>query len=73
MCTGGGGTITTVQKSDPLPTQVTDVTTSTTSAQQQANTKQRKKRGISSNYLSADRNTTLGELVSNATGRQTLG
>ena len=72
MCTGGGGS-TTVQKSDPLPTPVSDAQTSSTSAQQQANTKQRKKRGISSNYLSADRNTTLGELVSNATGRQTLG
>lgn len=72
MCSGGGGSYT-VQKSDPLPTQVSDASTSEVSSTQQANTKQRKKRGISSNYLSSDRNTILGDLASGSSGRQTLG
>lgn len=80
MCTGGGSSTTTVQKSDPLPTSVTDASTSTASAEQQANEKQRKKRGVSSNYLSSDRGTILGGLADSSgssananAGRQTLG
>ncbi len=78
MCTGGGGSYTTtVEKSDPLPTSVTSVSdaSSSVSAEQQANDKQRKKRGISSNYLSSDRGTILGGLndSSSTGGRQTLG
>lgn len=75
MCTGGHGSTTTVQKSDPLPTSVTDASTSATSAEQTANEKQRKKRGSSDNYLSNDRATILGGLADggNAQGRQTLG
>lgn len=76
MCTGGGGSTMTVQKSDPLPTSVTDASTSATNAEQDANEKLRKKRGVSSNYLSNDRQTILGSLAgdgSNNQGRQTLG
>lgn len=75
MCGGGGGTETVVQKSDPLPVSVTSVSDASTSAEQAATNKQRKKRGQSSNALSTDRSTILGTLSNdtNSTSRNTLG
>lgn len=74
MCTGGGGSTTTVQKSDPLPTAVTDVTSANTNADAEANRKQRRKRGNANNIISTDRGTILGGLTDQATSsRNTLG
>ena len=74
MCGGGGGGHTVVQKSDPLPTAVTDVTSANTNAEQEANQKQRRKRGNLSNILSTDRGTILGgSSDQQTTTRKTLG
>nr|DAV69299.1 MAG TPA: hypothetical protein [Caudoviricetes sp.] len=75
MCMGGGGggsyTAPVAPKVDPVPTAVTDSGQNST---QRVSKEQRRKKGQSSNVLSADRDTILGSAEGTAgTSRTTLG
>lgn len=77
MCSGGGGGSYQAPKVDPAPTAVQSADTGVDTS---ASNKQRKKRGLSSNFLSNDRGsaaTILGSAIGggNADGgaRKTLG
>lgn len=76
MCMGGGGggsyTAPPAPKVDPVPTAVTDSGQNST---QRVSKEQRRKKGQSSNVLSADRDTILGTVggSSTTTNRTTLG
>lgn len=75
MCMGGGGggsyTAPPAPKADPVPTAVVDSGQNST---QRVSKEQRRKKGQSSNVLSADRETILGAAGGNTgTSRTTLG
>lgn len=73
MCMGGGSggyTAPPAPKVDPVPTAVVDSGQNST---QRVSKEQRRKKGQSSNVLSADRDTILGNVDGVVTSRTTLG